>query len=99
MNLIMSTYIRQKVLRLPLSKYINYLDTSHEGVFDENFQDLFRYHEPHFFELSPTTTTFLDYVLESERDAEGEYGKTRSLRESEKTKYAPILNKSFLMLI
>jgi hypothetical protein len=53
--------------------------------------DLFAYAKVGKFQMSPTITPYLDYVIEREYDADGgEWGKTRALYDSEKSKYLPV---------
>lgn len=97
----MSTYERQRVLRIPM-KYINmnyitsiitqkYPDEDYEDDFswylEESFPDIFDYAKVGRFQIAPTEESFIDYVLERELDASGEYGKTRALNKNEKEKY------------
>ena len=103
----MSTYVREKVLRIPM-KYVDmsyvkdvivkkYNDEDYEDDFSwylENaFPDLFNYATVGKFQIAPTEEYFLDYVLEYEWDVDGEYGKTRALYETEKEKYLPVFQK------
>lgn len=103
----MSTYVREKVLRIPQDKinfedFINNLQKKFpdEDVRDDlgfyierEHSDLFGYGDENMFQLSPTTKPFIDYVLEYEWDCEGEYGKARELYESEKEKFRPIFQR------
>ena len=102
----MSTYVREKVLRIPRHK----LNFAHiVKVLEEQFPNadimddlgfyiesaipnLFDYATVGKFQLSPTEEDYIDYVLEYEWDADGEYGKTRALYESEKAKYKPVFS-------
>ena len=103
----MSTYVREKVLRIPIDK-INFEDLINESqkkhpnedirddlmcFFETDFPELFEYGEPHKFSSSPTCKPFLDYVLEHEYDCDGDYGKSRELYDSEKEKFKPIFQK------
>lgn len=103
----MSTYVREKVLRIPRYKMnFAYIVRKIEEKFpDEDIMDdfgfyienalpnLFDYGTVNKFQLSPTEENYIDYVLEYEWDADGEYGKTRALYDSEKNKYEPIFQK------
>ena len=103
----MSTYVREKVLRIPRHKLnfahiVRKLEEKfpNEDVMDDlgfyieqGLPDLFDYAEVGKFQLSPTDEPFIDYVLDYEYDADGEYGKTRALTENEKQKYLPIFRK------
>lgn len=87
----MSTYVREKVLRIPVQK-LNwaFLDELDDTEYDlaERFPGLFEYGTEKMFSVAPTEEFYIDYVLETEYDAAGEFGKVRSLYESEKNKYA-----------
>lgn len=103
----MSTYVREKVLRIPMER----IDTSYiENIIAEKYPnedckddfswylesalpDVFDYATVGKFQIAPTKSSFFDYVLEYEWDADGEYGKTRTLYESEKSKYLPVFQK------
>ena len=100
----MSTYVREKVLRIPrhkidFAKIVHKLEEKYpeDDVMDDLgfyledvFPDLFDYSTKNKFQLSPTREAFIDYVLESEWDCDGEYGKVRELYDSEKEKFRPI---------
>lgn len=103
----MSTYVREKVLRIPRHK-LNFAHIvremeekfPNEDVMDdlgyyieETLPDLFGYGDVGKFQLSPTVEPFIDYVLDYEYDASGEYGKTRALTDNEKNKYFSIFRK------
>jgi hypothetical protein len=103
----MSTYIREKVLRVPMERidmsYIKniiaekYLKANPEDDFswylESALPDVFDYATVGKFQIAPTESPFFDYVLDYEYDADGEYGKTRALYESEKEKYLPVFQK------
>ena len=94
----MSTYVREKVLRIPMEKmdfsYLTDEDLDDLGyALEEKFPDIFGYGDIGKFQLAPTYTNFIDYVIEYEYDANGEYGKTRALYPSEKEKYLPVFQK------
>ena len=106
----MSTYVREKVLRIPIDK-INfdliktkvkekfpdepedYIEDDFESYLESAFSDLFDYGTVGKFQMAPTAGAYLDYLLYKEWDADGEYGKTRAMYESEKIKYLPIFQK------
>jgi hypothetical protein len=103
----MSTYVREKVLRIPMDK-IDFsfitaamkakfpneeLDDDFDFYLEETFPELFEYRTRGKFQRAPTTEEFLDYVLDYEWDAEGEYGKTRALSDTEKMKYLTVFQK------
>jgi hypothetical protein len=100
----MSTYVREKVLRIPRHKF-NFANIARkleekfpdEDIMDDlgyyiekAFPDLFDYGTKKKFQLAPTCESFIDYVLEYEWDCDGEYGKIRELYDSEKEKFRPI---------
>ena len=103
----MSTYVREKVLRIPrdkinLENIINELERkySDENVRDDlsffleaAMPDMFGYGDKDKFQMSPTCEPFVDYVLEHEYDCDGDYGKVRELYESEKEKFRPVFQK------
>ena len=100
----MSTYVREKVLRIPREK-MNFAHIVRKleekfpgedimddlGFYIEDLDDnLFDYGKVNKFQLAPTEEPFIDYVLDYEYDCDGEYGKVRDLYESEKEKFRPI---------
>lgn len=90
----MSTYVREKVLRIPLEK-LNLTFTEEEmddlgWSIEKRFPAIFDYGTKGKFQLSPTQSLFVDFVLDKEWDADGEYGKTRALTDREKAKYLPM---------
>ena len=103
----MSTYVREKVLRIPIERtdmnYVKniisqkYPDENHEDDFswylESALPDVFDYATVGKFQIAPTEENYIDYVLEYEWDADGEYGKTRALYDNEKKKYEPIFQK------
>lgn len=103
----MSTYVREKVLRVPMERidmsYIKsiiaqkYPNENHEDDFswylESALPDVFDYATVGKFQVAPTESPFFDYVLDYEYDADGEYGKTRALYDSEKVKYLPVFQK------
>ena len=103
----MSTYVRHKVLRIPM-QFVDMtmirngikdkfpdenIEDDHEWYLERAYPELFDYATVGKFQLSPTITPFLDYMIDYEYDADGEYGKTRALYDSEKEKYKPIFQK------
>ena len=100
----MSTYVREKVLRIPREKMnfahlVRKLEEKFPGedvmddlgyYIEDAFPDLFDYGKKNKFQLAPTEDPFIDYVLDKEWDCEGSYGKVRELYESEKEKFRPI---------
>lgn len=101
----MSTYVREKVLRIPFDRLFPAYYPSCEWVDCDEFQDdppyylehkfpeLFEYAEPNKFQVAPTEDSFIDFVLEYERDCDGEYGKIRELYDTEREKFFPLFKK------
>jgi hypothetical protein len=106
----MSTYVREKVLRIPMDKIDfsliksgikeRFPEEDDEDIEDDfsyylekAFPELFDYATIGKFQMSPTESPFLDYLIDYEYDADGEYGKTRALYETEKEKYRSIFQK------
>ena len=103
----MSTYVREKVLRIPQDKinFENIINELERKYSDENVRDdlsffleagmpdIFGYGDKNKFQMSPTREPFIDYVLEYEYDCEGDYGKVRELYDSEKEKFRPVFQK------
>lgn len=93
----MSDYVREKVLRIPIEK-LN-LTFSEEEMDDlgwsieKRFPDIFGYADIGKFQLAPTYECFIDFVIDYEYGACGEYGNTRALTEREKEKYLPMFQK------
>lgn len=101
----MSDYVRIKALRIPRDK----LDLEHIYTRlrqeDEDYEydleeylvklmpELFAYREIHKFCAAPTEEAYFDYVLDYEYGADGEYGRTRALYDSEKNKYRSVFQK------
>lgn len=81
----MSTYVRERVLRVPMDCEYDEM----EEIEDRN-RALFDYGTVGKFQIAPTESNYIDYVLEYEWDADGEYGKTRALYPREQDKYRPI---------
>lgn len=107
----MSTYVREKVLRIPMDKIFGGLDwyDNKEWETGEYLDDIGYYLEQRFkeyydygaagkFQSAPTEEMYIDFVLEREYDFDGEYGKTRALYNSEMNTFLPIfqrLNSNF----
>lgn len=93
----MSTYVREKVLRIPMDK-LNISFTEEEmddlgWAIEKKFPEIFDYGTVGKFQLAPTCGDFVDFLLDKEWDAYGEYGKTRALTDNEKRKYLPMFRK------
>lgn len=84
----MSTYVREKVLRIPYEKTgwqhrFKDVDAAREYC-EQNFKSLFEYGKVGKFQFAPTESTFIDFVIEREYDAnDGEWGKVRELYQNE----------------
>lgn len=96
----MSDYVRQKVLRIPISekdKTEILKQYQADNLWDLEFKiDNFDYAKVGKFQHSPTVKEFIDYVLEYSYDEDyGEWGKVRELTDNEKTKYEPIFHKLY----
>ena len=103
----MSTYVREKVLRIPREKMnfahiVRKLEEKYpdDDVMDDlgcylesTLPDLFGYGDRNKFQMSPTCEPFIYYVLEYEYDCDGDYGKVRELYDSEKEKFRPVFQK------
>ena len=94
----MSTYVREKVLRVPMEHVdIHYIAQKYEDDFalylEKEFPNIFNYATVGMFQIAPTEKPFFDYVLDYEYNADGEYGKTRALTDNEKRKYLPVFQK------
>ena len=93
----MSTYVREKVLRIPMDK-LNISFTEEEmddlgWAIEKKFPEIFDYGTVGKFQLAPTCGNFVDFLLDKEWDADGEYGKIRTLSDREKTKSLPEFQK------
>lgn len=84
----MSTYVREKVLRIPYEKTgwqhrFEDVDAAREYC-EQNFKSLFEYGKVGKFQFAPTESPFIDFVIEREYDAsDGEWGKVRELYQTE----------------
>jgi hypothetical protein len=115
----MSTYVREKVLRIPMEKVdLSYLENVIKSKFadydgddfsfyiERAMPELFDYSTVGKFQIAPTCEPFIDFMLDYEYDADGEYGKTRALSDNEKQKYLsvfqqidPNINMSWVRLV
>jgi len=89
----MSTFVREKVLRIP------YENTGWQHRFSDpeaakeyceaNFSNLFGHGKVGKFQFSPTERTFIDFVIDREYDADvGEWGKVREFYQTEFNTFA-----------
>lgn len=83
----MSEYCKEKVLRYPVDEDIDLYE------FEMTHKEYFAYKKSEYFQIAPTERKFIDYVIYSTYDCEGDFGKTRSLTENEKNKYRSIWEK------
>ena len=116
----MSTYVREKVLRIPSDKldfsFVRNkmkekfpdedIDDDFSFYLEDTFPDLFDYGTEGKFQMAPTESSFIDYVIEKEWDADGDWGKTRALYDSEKEKFKslfqqidPNINMDYVRLV
>lgn len=81
----MSEYRREKVLRVPIKKYIPDIDYDE---FELKHKDIMGY-KPGYFDIMCTSggNMYLDFILEVDEDHEGWWGKTRHLFPNECVKY------------
>lgn len=79
----MSEYCHRKVIRMKMSKEEARMIFGSDDVW--YISDLL---EKTNFEIAPTSAFFLDYVIYSRNNAEGDWGRTRKLYPSEYTKYS-----------
>lgn len=80
----MSDYCRQKVLRYPV-------DTDPWEIEKNNIKLFKSLRDLPTFQIAPTVSTFIDYVLEDEYGYGcGDWGKNRELYDTEKEKYKPV---------
>ena len=73
----MSEYRREKVLRVPIKKYIPDFDYDE---FELKHKDIMGY-KPGYFDIMCTSggNVYLDFILEVDEENEGWWGKTRHL--------------------
>ena len=93
----MSTYVREKVLRIPLEKLnLSFTEDEMDDLgwsIEQRFKDIWGYGDIGKFQFAPTESYFVDFVLDYEYDACGEFGKTRELSARERDKYRPMFQK------
>lgn len=91
----MSTYVREKVLRIPYENtgwQLRFKDPEAAREYcEENFCEFFGHGKVGKFQFSPTERTFIDFVVEREYDADaGEWGKVRELYQTEFNTFARV---------
>lgn len=103
----MSSYVREKVLRIPrykidFAKIVHKLEEKYpndnvmddlEFYLEQVFPDVFNYNKKLHFKLSPTRSPFIDLLIDYEWDCDGEWGKVRELYDSEKETFLTYFQK------
>lgn len=100
----MSTYVREKVLRIPFEKLFKICSISDWFTSDDlddmswflekKFPNEFEYATVGKFQISPTEDVFIDFVLEYEWDSFcGDFGKVRDLYNIEKENFLPVFQR------
>lgn len=85
----MSDYCREKVLRYPVNEDPWDIEMKYSNLFAT-------YKGLPSFQVAPTDSGFIDYVLESDYGCDsGDWGRNRALSENEKVKYLPIFQQIF----
>lgn len=99
----MSTYVREKVLRIPFEKLFKICSISDwftsddlddmSWLLEKKFPNEFEYATVGKFQISPAEDEFIDFVLEYEWDSFcGDFGKVRDLYNIEKENFLPVFN-------
>ena len=90
----MSWYVHYKVLRVPLNECgLGWLENEDDAEYAlrSKHPEAVAFHDLGKFNVTYTSHGwFLDYLLEYKSDCDGEYGKVRELKESEKDMYRPM---------
>lgn len=103
----MSTYVREKVLRIPfgemferssISDWFNSDDSDDLDdmleLLEKKFPNEFEYATIGKFQVSPTEDKYIDFVLEYEWDGcFGDFGKVRNLYVTEKENFLPVFQR------
>ena len=100
----MSTYVREKVLRIPFEKLFKICSISDQFTSDDlddmswllekKFPNEFEYATVGKFQISPAEDEFIDFVLEYEWDSFcGDFGKVRDLYNIEKENFLPVFQR------
>lgn len=100
----MSTYVREKVLRIPFEKLFKICSISDwftsddlddmSWLLEKKFPNEFEYATVGKFQTSPTEDEYIDFVLEYEWDSYcGDFGKVRDLYDTEKENFLPIFQR------
>ena len=89
----MSWYVKEKVLRIPYNKCGLNIEAEDLGEeLEKKFPTLFKYGTIGKFQLAPTQTPYIDFVIDREVDVDGEYIKVRELYLTERMKYMQIFH-------
>jgi hypothetical protein len=100
----MSTYVREKVLRIPFEKLFKICSISDwftsddlddmSWLLEKKFPNEFEYATVGKFQISPAEDEFIDFVLEYEWDSFcGDFGKVRDLYNIEKENFLPVFQR------
>lgn len=100
----MSTYVREKVLRIPFEKLFKTCSISDwftsddlddmSWLLEKKFPNEFEYATVGKFQISPAEDEFIDFVLEYEWDSFcGDFGKVRDLYNIEKENFLPVFQR------
>lgn len=100
----MSTYVREKVLRIPFEKLFKICSISDwftsddlddmSWLLEKKFPNEFEYATVGKFQISPAEDAFIDFVLEYEWDSFcGDFGKVRDLYNIEKENFLPVFQR------
>lgn len=100
----MSTYVREKVLRIPFEKLFKICSISdwftsddlddRSWLLEKKFPNEFEYATVGKFQTSPTEDEFIDFVLEYEwGSCCEEFGKVRDLYDIEKANFLPVFQR------
>lgn len=85
----MSDYCREKVLRYPVNEDPWEIEDKYSNLFTT-------YKGLPSFQVAPTDSNFIDYVLESDYGCSyGDWGKNRALSDNEKDKYKKVFEQIF----
>lgn len=97
----MSTYVREKVLRIPFEKLFKRCSISDwftsddlddmSWLLEKKFPNEFEYATVGKFQTSPAEDEYIDFVIEYESDSCcGDFGKVRDLYDTEKENFLPV---------
>lgn len=88
----MSTYVKEKVLRIPIEYTGIVADEDVLEAFEQSAREAGKWGHGDVgkFQFAPTESIFVDFVLDYEYDSFGDFGKVRELYPSEVEKWSPI---------